>query len=116
MRRGVTRALVIAGIVLAALGALGIRVVLEGRRALAAGDAALSARRTADAIAAWETSARWYLPLAPHVDDAYARLTGLARSDAKHALLAWRAVRRAALATRSLWTPHAGELAEADAA
>jgi len=111
----VRAALAIVGIVVAALATLGIRVVVEGKRALAAGDAALSAKRTTDAIAAWERAARWYLPGAPHVDDAYDRLTELARTDEPHALAAWRAVRRAAIATRSLWTPHAGDLAAANA-
>nr|MDQ3301346.1 hypothetical protein [Myxococcota bacterium] len=105
------RIVAIAGIVIATLCALGIRVVVEGKQALAAGDAALSAKRTTEAIAAWETAARWYLPAAPHVDDAYARLISIARSNDAHALAAWRAVRRAALASRSLWTPHAADLA-----
>ena len=109
------RALVILAIVIAGLGALAVRVVLEGRTALAAGDAAHAAQRPTDAIAAWESAARWYLPAAPHVDDAYARLTALAKADPKHALAAWRAVRRAALATRSLWTPHADDLDTANA-
>lgn len=110
------RALAILGIVLAALGALAVRVVVEGKRALADGDAALSAQRPRDAIAHWETAARWYLPLAPHVDAAYARLAKLAQADPANALAAWRAVRRAATATRSLWTPHAEDLATANAA
>ncbi len=109
------RIVAIAGIVIATLCALGIRVALEGKQALAAGDAALSAKRTTEAIAAWETAARWYLPGAPHVDDAYTRLVSVARADEAHALAAWRAVRRAALATRSLWTPHADDLAVANA-
>jgi hypothetical protein len=112
----VKRAIVIAGIVLTTIGALATRVVIEGRSALADGDAALQAKRVDQAIAAWEAAARWYFPLAPHVGEAYERLTSLAKSDPKHALSAWRAVRSAALATRSLWTPHADDLAEANAA
>ena len=89
-------------VVLAVLGALAIRVVVEGRGALAAGQ--------------YETAARWYLPLAPHVDDAYARLRTLTKSeDPAVALAAWRSIRSAARATRSLWQPHAEDLAEADA-
>ncbi|HLL24925.1 MAG TPA: hypothetical protein VK427_22480, partial [Kofleriaceae bacterium] len=80
------RALVVVGIVIAALAALAVRVVVEGRDALADGDAALAAKRPLDAIAGWERAARWYLPLGPHVDDAYARLVELAQNDAKHAL------------------------------
>lgn len=110
------RALVIAAIVLLGLGALATRVIVEGRGALAAGDDAAAHGKLDDAIAGWEAAARWYLPLAPHVDEAYARLIDLAARDHHHALAAWRAVRSAALATRGLWTPHADDLAAANAA
>jgi len=108
------RVAIIVAIVFAGLGALALRVVLEGRAALAEGDEALAGKRPGDAIAAWESAARWYLPGAPHVGEAYDRLLEFARQ--RHSMTAWRAVRSAALATRSLWTPHTGELAEADAA
>lgn len=113
------RALVIAAIVLAGAGALAVRVVVAGRAALAEGDEAYAARRAADAIAAWEAAARWYLPGAPHVGEAYARLVRLAdnpQTPPAQALAAWRAVRSAARATRGLWTPRTSELAAADAA
>lgn len=118
------RALAVAAVVLAAAFALAIRAVASGRAALAEGDAAYAARRPTDAIAAWEAAARWYLPGAPHVDEAYARLVRLAEAGIEPraargeivALAAWRAVRGAARATRSLWTPHAADLAAADAA
>lgn len=123
------KALLVGAIVVATLGALAIRVVVEGRGALAEGDEAAAAGRTDDAIAAWETAARWYLPLAPHVDEAYARLIELAtraaggtasasperRATVTQQLSAWRAVRSAALATRHLWTPHADRLETANA-
>ncbi len=106
----------IAAIVIAGLAAMSLRVVLEGRSALAEGDDAMAARppRPADAIAAWESAARWYLPLAPHVDDAYGRLHGFAST--RHSIVAWRAIRSAALATRTLWQPHRADLDEANAA
>lgn len=107
-------ALWVVTVLAAGLAALSLRVVLEGRAALAEGDAALAAERPADALLAWESAARWYLPGAPHVDEAYARLADFARRHRSAA--AWRAVRGAARATRSLWQPHAAELAEADAA
>lgn len=110
-RRGIAA---VAAIAVAGLAALALRVVLEGREALAAGDDALASRRPGDAIASWESAARWYLPGAPHVDEAYDRLRGFAR--AYHSVAAWRAIRGAALATRSLWTPHDDDLAEANAA
>ncbi len=110
------RTLIIVAVILAGLGALAIRVVVEGRTALAAGDEALARGDTDDAVASWEASARWYLPLAAHVDDAYARLIHLTQVDHRHALAAWRSVRSAALATRGLWSPHADELLAANAA
>lgn len=90
------------------LGALVTRAVWEGRRALAEGDAAAD---PAAAIDAWRRAARWYVPLAPHVDDAYARLRRTAEDadragDTRTALAAWRAIRSSALATRWLVTPH----------
>jgi hypothetical protein len=111
-----SRAVVVGTIVLATLGALAIRVVVEGRTALAEADEAAAAGRTDDAIAGWETAARWYLPLAPHVDEAYARLIELATRSGARGLPAWRAVRSAALATRHLWTPHPEHLAAANTA
>jgi hypothetical protein len=115
---GRVRSLVIAAaLVLAGLGALAIRVVVEGRSALAAGDDWLARGKPGDAIRAFEASARWYLPLAPHVDEAYGRLRGLTTSkDPAVALAAWRGIRSAAWASRTLWTPHADDLAAADAA
>jgi hypothetical protein len=108
------RALAALGIALAVLGVIALRVVLEGRAALADGDEAFAQKRIPDAIAAWESAARWYVPAAPHVDEAYERLVGYAREHGS--IAAWRAVRSAAHATTSLWTPHAADLAEADAA
>lgn len=127
----VKRAIIIFAIVAGVLGALAIRVVVAGRDALAAGDDWMQRGRTVEAIRAYETAARWYLPLAPHVDDAYGKLRAIAEQtfDARPApdakaeaaqaaiqLAAWRAIRSAARATRSLWTPHADDLAAADAA
>ena len=108
------RVLTGAAIALAVIGALALRTVLEGRAALAEGDDAFAQKRIPDAIAAWESAARWYFPGAPHVGEAYERLLGYARDH--DSIAAWRAVRGAALATTGLWTPHAGDLAEANAA
>ncbi len=110
------RALLPLAIAIAVLGALASRVIVSGRAALSAGDVAAAAGDLDLAIERWETAARWYLPVAGHVDDAYARLLELAGKDHRHALAAWRAVRSAALATRGLWTPHARDLATANAA
>jgi len=111
------RIVVIAGLVLAVLGVLAIRVVLEGRGALAEGDDWMERKQPLRALDAYETAARWYLPLAPHVDDAYDRMRALTKSaDPGVAIAAWRAIRGAARASRSLWTPHAEDLAAADEA
>lgn len=109
------RVLAILAIVVAGLAALAVRVIVEGRGALADGDAALADKRPVEALAAYEAAARWYLPGAPHVDEAYARMIEIAERDRAVALPAWRGVRGAALATRSLWTPHGDDLARADA-
>jgi hypothetical protein len=109
------RLVIVVALVVLGLAAVAFRVVREGRAALDAGDAAAADGRYDDAIAAWERAARAYLPLAPHVDDAYARLVELAGQRRPYALPAWRAVRSAALATRTLWTPHADDLAAANA-
>ncbi len=109
------RGLAVLAFVLALVGALATRVVIEGRDALARGDTAIADRRPADAIAAWESAARWYLPGAPHVTAAYERLTALALAEPAAALTAWRAVRSAAIASQGLWSPHAERLATANA-
>jgi hypothetical protein len=110
------RALVVAALVLAALATLAVRTVVEGRAALADGDDAFAQHRVVDAIGAWESAARWYLPFAPHVDEAYSRLRSLAESDRRFAMPAYRAIRSAAWATRTLWTPHQGDLDDANTA
>jgi hypothetical protein len=109
------RLVAIVAVAAAVLGVLAIRVVVSGRAALDAAADARARGHVDDAIRGYETAARWSLPLAPHVGEAYARLRELAASDdPDQALLAWRAIRRAALATRSLWTPHAADLAAAN--
>lgn len=94
---------------------VGGRACWEGRAALDAGDKALANSDTAEAIAQWRRAARWYLPLAPHVSEAYDRLESLAKQAEKtaqieDALAAWRGVRGSILATRSFYTPHSERL------
>jgi hypothetical protein len=110
----VKRGLVIAAIAAAVIGIVALRGVLAGHRALAAGDAFAEHHDTREAIRSYEAAARWYVPLAPHVEAAYRKLHAFTGSP--DALAAWRAIRSAARATRSVWQPHAAELAEADAA
>ncbi len=108
------RLLLLIGAAMVIVVTLLVRTLVEGNRALEAGDAAQADGRMADAIASWEAAARWYGPGLSHVDEAYARLTGLAASKPESALAAWGAVRSAALATGGLWQPHADDLAAAN--
>ncbi len=113
MKRGLVNA-AIAAIAVAVIGVIALRAVIAGREALAEGDAWAERGNPTEAIRSYEAAARWYVPLAPHVEAAYRKLHALTGSP--DALAAWRAIRSAARATRSLWQPHADELAEADAA
>lgn len=109
-----TSVLVIA-CVLAAFAAAAVRTVHEGRAALREGDEWMLRGKPARAAFSYEAAARWYLPFAPHVADAYDKLRDLT-ADPTVALAAWRAIRSAALATRTFWQPHARDLADADTA
>lgn len=100
-------------------GVVAIRAVWQGRSALSDGDAAAQAGEFAEAVTSWRRAARWYVPLAPHVVDAYERLESLAteaesRGDAALALAAWRGVRGSILATRSFFTPQQHRLGPAN--
>jgi hypothetical protein len=105
---------VISVIVLAVIGVVSLRAVMSGRGALGDGDDWMLRGKPAEAIRSYEAAARWYVPLAPHVDTAYAKLRALTAGP--DALLAWRAIRSAARATRSVWQPHASDLEDAEAA
>ncbi|MEO6774383.1 MAG: hypothetical protein ABI467_15410 [Kofleriaceae bacterium] len=113
MKRGVAVAALALALILLICGVIGLRAVLAGRGALADGDDWMRRGKPAEAIRSYEAAARWYVPFAPHVDTAYAKLRALTATP--DALLAWRAIRSAARATRSLWQPHATDLADADA-
>jgi len=106
-------------IALLCLGVVVTRAFLEGRSALGKGDAAAARGESAEAIRWWRRAARWYVPGAGHVTDAYDRLRGSAEAAAKRgdvptALEAWRAIRRSVHATRSVFTPFEDRLAEAN--
>ncbi len=95
------------------------RAVWQGRGALDAGDQALEAKDSEEAIRHWRRAARWYVPLSPHVSDAYDRLEALAalaekQGDLRTALAAWQGVRGSILATRSFYTPHEDRLEPAN--
>jgi hypothetical protein len=100
-------------------GVLLTRAVWQGQSALDDGDRAYQAGNDDEAIRWWRRAARWYVPLAPHVSDAYDRLETLAaeaerKGDAATALVAWQGVRGSILATRSFFTPHEERLAPAN--
>ncbi|HEU5055068.1 MAG TPA: hypothetical protein VFU21_01025 [Kofleriaceae bacterium] len=108
MKKKLITAAIVAGFCLAVVVT---RAVWQGRGALAAGDEAFEGKDTEEAIRQWRRAARWYVPLAPHVSDAYDRLESLAalaekEGDLRTALAAWQGVRGSILATRSFYTPH----------
>jgi hypothetical protein len=92
------------------VGVVATRAVWQGREALSRGDAALAANTPDEAIRWWRRAARWYVPMAPHVASAYARLEELATQaeaagDRATALAAWQGIRGSILATRSVYVP-----------
>ncbi len=101
------------------LGVVSVRAMWEGSSALSRGDAAHAEGDTEEAIRWWRRAARWYVPLAPHVGSAYARLRKLGDAatrdgDTQTALAAWRGVRSSIRATRSFYTPYSEHVDEAD--
>jgi hypothetical protein len=103
------------------LGTAAFRVLMEGRSELAASDAAWAAGDALGATVHARASARAYVPFAPHVQLAYRRLRAIAqdcegRGDAESALFAWRAIRAAAIGSRSVVSSHARQREAADAA
>lgn len=118
MRRKLLIGAIVAGV---CLGVVVTRAVWEGRSALSKGDAAQAAGNTSEAVTWWRRAARWYVPLAPHVNAAYDRLEDLAKKaeakgDTKTALAAWRGIRGSILATRSFYVPHSDRLDPANKA
>lgn len=97
------------------------RAVTAGEQQLLETDAAIRRQDWAEATARARTAASWYVPGAPHVPAAYARLLHVARTaeannDREAALFAWRAMRSAAEQTAWLAQPHSHELALANRA
>lgn len=96
-----------------------LRVWTSARSELALAEAAHAERRVEDAIRHYQYALRWYTPLASAPADAAAGLARLAveaeqRADAKNALRAWRRLRGGILATRSVYTPFATALPQAN--
>lgn len=111
--------LIVLAAIFLCIAVLSARALWEGRSALHKGDEAHAAGDVDGAIRWWRRSARWYLPLAPHVDSAYQRLETLARAaesrgDNRAALSAWTGIRSSVRATRSFYTPYEEHLDRAD--
>jgi hypothetical protein len=108
------------------LGLVGLVLMVLAARALVASHGELQqARALAEAgevdaaIAHYRRSARWHVPGSPFVREALGALSDVAREaeragDHERALLAWRSVRAAVMASRSFYVPHADRLAEAN--
>ncbi len=116
----VAKGLVLLGLIAAAFGMLSARVVQQGERELRSAEALAAIGKLEEAVLHARTSASWYLPGAPHVPVAYAKMIEIARlaegrGDKNTALFAWRAVRWSAQSTRWIFIPHEDELAIANA-
>lgn len=95
------------------------RVLVDARRELLDGRAALAAGRDDAGVRHLRRAAHLYLPGSPYVRDAYDELESFARSaeargQGDRALAAWRAVRSSALATRWLVVPYRDRLDRAN--
>lgn len=101
---------------LALMGALGIgaltvlvgRTFQEGQRAMAESDVAFDRGDVELSLEHARLAATWYVPYAPHVDSAIARLRAIAvgaevRGETQLALAAWSALRGAAFETAHPW-------------
>ncbi len=113
------RMLIVLASVFLCVGVLSTRALWEGRSALQQGDALLADGDSEGAVRLWRRAARWYLPLAPHVETAYDKLRSLALSAEEHgdsqlAVSAWTGIRSSVRATRSFYTPYSERLEEAD--
>lgn len=108
------------GLLAGAGGMLTARVLQQGERELRSAEALAASGNLEEAVIHARTSASWFVPGAPHVPAAYAKMISIARlaegrGDPKTALFAWHAVRHAALSTRWVFVPHQDELAVANA-
>lgn len=121
MRLGPWLRAIALGLLLAvmALAVLTARAVIEGRDQMHESDRAFNAGDLRDATVHARRAAVLYAPGAPHVSEAYARLMAIAigseaANNPEMAILAYSAVRGAALETRHLWIPYRAELERAN--
>lgn len=116
--RTAARVMAVAGVLLAVLA---VRVVTSSHAELRRGERLERSGDLDGAIIAYRRSARWYAPGNPYCTRALDRLGRLAETaretgDTDHALAAWRSVRGAILASRSVFVPHGARLSRAEAA
>jgi hypothetical protein len=104
------RVAVVAAVVALALAMLAVRVVWSSRRELGAAEAAVGDAR----ITRLGLAARLYAPGNPYSRRALDELAAVGRAGGPDALVAWREVRSAILATRSFYTPERPLLDEAN--
>jgi hypothetical protein len=95
------------------------KTLAEGERQMRASEDAFDAGRLQDALVCARRAATLYVPGAPHVDAAYARLAAIAvgaeaAGQVGVARQAWEAMRAAAFETRHVWVPHGDELDRAN--
>jgi hypothetical protein len=107
------------GLALVLLGLVAVRVVVSARAELGRAEALLAQRDREGAIVHLRRAARWYAPLSPYHVRALAELQRIAReAEQQHepelALSAYRAVRGAILATRSVYVPERARLEAAN--
>jgi hypothetical protein len=118
-RLALRRATHVVALATVVLGLATARVLLAGEAEVAQSTAALEQGEPREAIVHARRAAGWYAPGAPHVGVAYTRLKALARAAEQRrrwdvALLAWQAIRSAALETRWVVIPHGADLALAN--
>jgi hypothetical protein len=116
----IRRLLTALGAALALYVCSAVATLRSGRAELAASDGALERKELESAVNHARAAALALVPGAAHVDAAYARLRSIALAaehdqHAEVAVLAWRALRMAAVASQHVWQPRLREIAEADA-
>jgi hypothetical protein len=96
-----------------------LRVVASARQELAEADASLAEGKVDSAVVHYRRAARWYAPASPYHVRALERLARLGhdaevKGDIERALHAYRSLRGAIMATRSLYMPEPARLAAAN--
>lgn len=112
MKKAFARVAAVAAI---ALAVVTVRVLVSSRAEWKEAEARLSVGDAAGAVDHFGRAARLYAPGNPWSRRSLDRLEEIARGgDRETTLLAWREVRSSVLATRAIYTPNAGRLAEAN--